>query len=64
VVENLALNKKMEQPLIIRGNFDDAGDIVQIARVEGKKILHVDKVKVHPNIAPWGTDGWLVVVSV
>jgi hypothetical protein len=64
VVENLALNKKVEKPLIIRGSFDDVGDVVQIARAEGKRILHVDKVKVHPNIAPWGNDGWLVVVSV
>jgi len=49
-------------PVVIRGPLDDLSDVLRIARVEGKKIFKVDKIKVKPIIYPFGND-YLVVVE-
>ena len=47
---------------IHNGKIDDLGDLLNVARVEGRKKLKVDKVKVHPIVYPF-EGGFLVVVS-
>ena len=52
-----------QKPLIIHGPLPDLGDIVAIARVEGKKVLGVDRVNVKPFISSYGDSDYLVVVE-
>ena len=52
----------MKALIIKRGRIKDLGDLLQIARVEGKKALKTDKVRVNPQVFAFEED-YLVVVS-
>jgi len=52
-----------EKPIIIKGPVDDLSDVLRIARVQGKIILKVKKVKVKPVVYPYGNESYLVVVE-
>lgn len=56
------LNVKTKALFIKRGKIKDLGDLLQIARTEGKKALRVDKVHVSPTVHSHGED-YVVVVS-
>lgn len=49
--------------IIINGPLVDLSDVLRIARVEGKKILNVQKVNVKPVVYPYGNESYLVVVE-
>ena len=51
------------KPLIIKGPLDDLSDVLRIARVQGKIVLRVRKVKVKPVVYPYGNESYLVVVE-
>ena len=53
----------MSKSLIIHGPLEDLSDLLRIARVEGKKVLKVEKVRVKPVVYPYGNDSYLVVVE-
>lgn len=48
--------------LLIKGPLDDLGDLLQIARVEGRKVLKVEKVKVQPIVLQY-EGGYVVFVE-
>ena len=52
-----------EKSLIIRGPLEDLSDVLRIARVEGKKVLRVEKVIVKPLVIPYGNESYVVVVE-
>jgi len=52
-----------EKPLIIKGPLADLSDVLRIARVQGKIVLKVKKVKVQPVVYPYGNESYLVVVE-
>jgi hypothetical protein len=52
-----------EKALVINGNFTDLGDLLQIARVEGKKVLGCDRVTVNPKVFCLSENSFVVVVS-
>jgi hypothetical protein len=53
----------VEKPLIIKGPLADLSDLLRIARVEGRKVLKVDKVIVKPYVVAYGNNGYMVVVE-
>ncbi len=48
--------------MVIRGPLRDLGDVLAIARVEGKKALRVKRVRVLPSVVNEGSS-YLVVVE-
>lgn len=50
-----------DYPVVVRGPLYDLGDLLNIARVEGKKILK-QRVRVKPLIFPLGND-YIVMVE-
>ena len=44
----------VEKPLLIKGPLTDLSDLLRIARVEGRKVLKVDKVIVKPVVIAYG----------
>ncbi|MGD0071414.1 MAG: hypothetical protein ABSB71_08060 [Candidatus Bathyarchaeia archaeon] len=51
----------METPVKIRGPVADMQDLVNIARIKGKRLLGVDRVKVKPEMYSDGEEYILVV---
>lgn len=54
--------KKKDYPLVIRGPLKDLGDVLKLARVNGRIALKTRKVKVKPFVYPYGND-YLVIVE-
>ena len=54
--------KVKDIPVVIRGPRKDLSDVLRIARVKGREILKVKKVRVKPIIYPYGND-YLVMVE-
>jgi len=53
----------VEKALTIKGPVGDMADLLRIARVEGRKVLKVKKVKVKPLIIQYGNGSYIVVVE-
>ena len=53
---------KMEKALLIKGPLADLSDLLRIARVEGRKVLNVEKVTVKPLIFQY-EEGYVVFVE-
>ena len=53
----------MEKSLIIKGPLRDLSDLLQISRVEARKVLGVHNVRVKPLVYPYGVDSYVVVVE-
>ena len=51
----------METPIKIKGPVNDLEDLLKIARIKGKRILHVDRVNVKPEMYRDGDEYILVV---
>lgn len=55
---------KREKSLIIHLDPEkDMGDLLEIARVTGRKVLGVDRVRVKPFVAAYGNASYVVVVE-
>ena len=50
------------KPLLIDGPLEDLGDVLHIARVEGKKVLKTERVKVKPYVQTV-ENGYVVLVE-
>lgn len=53
----------VEKALVIKGPLRDLGDVLAIARVEGKKVLGANRVRVKPYLALCGDNDYVVVVE-
>lgn len=54
--------KNVDYPIFVRGPLPDLGDVLQIARQQGKRVLKGKPVRVKPICTPMGDD-YLVVVE-
>lgn len=48
--------------LLVRGPLNDLGDLLEIARVEGRKLLKVKRVNIKPIVHQFNGD-YLVIVE-
>lgn len=62
MMKNKEVKRERRKSLIINGSLADLGDILNIARVQGKIILGSDRVRVLPFIEQLD-DGYVVVVE-
>jgi hypothetical protein len=51
-----------EKVLLIKGPLEDLSDLLRIARVEGRKVLRAEKVKVKPLVLQY-ENGYVVFVE-
>ena len=54
--------KRKDYAVVIRGPLKDLGDVLKLARVQGRIALKTRKVRVKPFIYPYGND-YLVIVE-
>ena len=53
----------VEKALLIKGPLEDLGDLLNIARKEGKIVFKTKKVIVKPYVLPYGNESYMVVVE-
>lgn len=53
----------VEKALLIKGPLKNLGDVLYIARKEGKALLRTKKVNVKPIVYLYDSDSYLVVVA-